>query len=202
MNAVARKWEWSRGEDLAGRYATKTDQERPGAWKPAANEVATRDYAAEALEVGDLVEDFVAELDQEAAAPDIGTRPPKLPDIAGELAAPPVAIMPDNQQAYFMSTQEWDGYVTDVGDDQFDAVIYPVGGDATFRQDTVSVPLWLVDEDARHRVRPGAIFRMATGRQRRKRQMMHGVRIYFRLAMDVRKQEGLDRGALEAFFAD
>jgi hypothetical protein len=198
MRQALKKQEWTYSEDLAGRYAARPASPREETWQPAANEVASRDYTAEARSAESLVEGFVEEI-ADNKIPD--TRPIEL-DITGKLRAPMITVAPDVQQAYFISTQEWDGYVTDVGPDAFEAVIYPVARTEEFRQDTVSVPLWLIDEDARHRVRPGAIFRLATGRQRRKRQIMHGARVYFRMAADMRKQEGLDREALEAFFAD
>ncbi len=204
MNAIAKKSSWSTTDDIAGRYALTLDKARPVAFEPAANEVAARDFDAEADDALALVKDYVTRqpADAPTTMPLSKTNTSLAQPEVSELLAPTISVKPDPQQAYFISTQEWDGYITEVGEDTFEAVIYPVGQAAEFRQDAVTVPVWLVDEDARHRVKPGAIFRLATGRQRRKRQIIHGARVYFRLIVDMRKQEGLDEGALEAFFGD
>jgi len=203
---------WSKSEDIAGRYATSLRMNRRAPeFQPAANEVAMRDYDAEAASAVAMVKEYAAgpggrpdTLEYRTDPADESTRlsDPQDENAIRRLAAPAISIVPDPQQAYFMSTQEWDGYVTDIRAEAFDAVITPVAGTDDFRQDTVTVPLWLVDDDARERVKPGALFRLATGRQRRKRQIIHGARIYFRVPVDVRKQEGLDTEALEAFFDD
>jgi len=123
-------------------------------------------------------------------------------DLTARLKMPSERLAPDPAPVYFISTQEWDGYVVRVSDDKFEAVIYPVGQDAEYRQDVVTVPFEIVDDDVRRSVCEGSIFRMATGRQRRKRQVMHGVKIYFRPAGTLSNAHPSKAPDLEALFAD
>ena len=62
--------------------------------------------------------------------------------------------------------QEWEGYVTDIGDDEFSARLLDVtAGDAVEREDAV-IPLEEVSAEDRQRMEPGSIFRWVIGYER------------------------------------
>jgi len=194
-------------EEQAGRYASYQGHGRRMAFEPAANEIGSRDFNAEASDARALVETYVEVNAKRVQNDTVALTSRDLlehvrDNISQRLRAPAINVRLDPAQNYFISTQEWDGYVVSISDEEFDAVIYPVGADGDFRQDTVTVPKWLVNEDASHLLRPGAIFRLATGKQRRKRQNSHSAKLYFRQAVDAKRPEGLTLSALEAFLGD
>lgn len=105
-------------------------------------------------------------------------------------------------QVYFMSTQEWDGYITEVNDQSFEAVIAPVGS-MEFVEDTMTVPFDQVDDDVRSKLAPGVLFRFAAGNVRIKRQVLHAVRFYFRADVGIDAADaGLTVADFEAAFED
>lgn len=62
--------------------------------------------------------------------------------------------------------QEWEGYVTDIGDEEFEARLLDVtAGDAVEREDAV-IPLDEVSAEDRRRMEPGSIFRWVIGYER------------------------------------
>ena len=62
--------------------------------------------------------------------------------------------------------QEWEGYVTDIGDDEFGARLLDVtAGDAVELEDAV-IPLEEVSTEDRRRMEPGSIFRWVIGYER------------------------------------
>jgi hypothetical protein len=183
--------------DFSGHYSS-VPVRAPTAVVTVGNDVRRRDFAAEAGSAVNLVEpsefpaykSFIQSFELNAT------------ENYTHLTAPNIKVAPDPAQEYFMSTQEWDGYVTEIAGDEIEAVIYPIGDSDGLRQDAVTIPLSLVDDDARARVKIGSIFRLATGRLRRKRQNMHGVKIYFRLAADTKPKQLLSVSDLEGFFVE
>lgn len=62
--------------------------------------------------------------------------------------------------------QEWEGYVTDIGDDEFCARLLDItAGDAVEREAAV-IPLEEVSAEDRRRMEPGSIFRWVIGYER------------------------------------
>ena len=62
--------------------------------------------------------------------------------------------------------QEWEGYVTDIGDEEFEARLLDVtAGDAVEGEDAV-IPLEEVSPEDRQRMEPGSIFRWVIGYER------------------------------------
>jgi hypothetical protein len=212
-------------KDMAGAYAHHQGETgrsgrvglRISTEHPATNTLAKRDYAAEAEDATAIIENYIEREDNNSplhpdftkaivsnkltikSALGFGLIPNEFAD---EFTAPVVEVFPDPQQVYFMSTAEWDGHVTRVNENDFEALIYPTGNVEEFREDTVTVPLQYVDDDVRDSVRVGAIFRFATGRVRRKRQIMHGVKVYFRRRESADQSTIVDMTALEALIDD
>ena len=80
-----------------------------------------------------------------------------------DILPPPVASVPT---ASLHPLQEWEGYVTDIGDDQFGARLLDVtAGDTVERKDAV-IPLDEVSPGDRSRMEPGSIFRWVIGYER------------------------------------
>lgn len=100
----------------------------------------------------------------------------------------------------FISSQEWDGYVTEVVGDRFRGVIYPLGASSA-DEELVEIPMVYVEEDVRAHVVEGAVFRLSTGRLKLRRTIMQGTRLYFRKAARLRKGPDM-RSALKDLFAD
>lgn len=101
----------------------------------------------------------------------------------------------------FISSREWDGYVTEVFDDMFRGVIYPISFAGDEPEELIEIPMSFVDEDVRADIQEGSIFRLATGQSKRRRQIMHGTKIYFRRAHRLRSVPKVNE-SLEDLFAD
>lgn len=79
------------------------------------------------------------------------------------LPPPPVTPIPTSS---LHALQEWEGYVTRIGEDAFDVRLLDVtAGDAVEREDAV-IPLEEVSAEDRQRMEPGSIFRWVIGYQR------------------------------------
>src|SRR5258706_9583387 len=215
MSAAQRKTPY---EDMAGSYAPQQVAPRAIAPTPTINDVKRRDFATEALRAVEFAGTLVAH-DGELELPSVfraqkyrQVGQPAFPSRASETAphrvegppeerkkVPEARVAPDRAQGYFMSTQEWDGYVTQVCKDHFEGVMYPAGHGAERREDLISVPLSLIGDESLSRVRPGAIFRLATGRLRRKKQVMHGVKVYFRPEIPPERRVTFEGAAFDTF---
>ncbi len=80
-------------------------------------------------------------------------------DILRRLVAPVPA-------ASLHALQEWEGYVTDIGDEEFGARLLDLtAGDAVEREDAV-IPLEEVSDEDRLKMKPGSIFRWVIGYER------------------------------------
>ena len=80
-----------------------------------------------------------------------------------DILPPLVAPVPT---ASLHALQEWEGYVTDIGDEEFGARLLDVtAGDAVEREDAV-IPLEEVSAEDRLRMEPGSIFRWVIGYER------------------------------------
>ncbi len=212
MNAAAKIDARSTLTDMAGNYADtmggNMDRKRTATVLPAANEVPARHFSAEALDAKSLVDRFVDVKARQVGRNTNGSGPETAIDLqrsryyVQDLLAPEVRSKPDPKQAYFFSTQEWDGYVTEIRDDEFDAIIYPISHTGNYREDRVTIPISAIADAARDTFRSGAIFRLATGRYRRNRQIINGAKIYFRKGSEISSQRGLTRQAIENFFAE
>ncbi len=86
----------------------------------------------------------------------------------------------NNLVSLFFSAQEWDGYVAEMHKSHFRGVIYPVGLNNSNSEEFVDIPLEFVDEGDLQHIGPGSIFRLATGRFKRRRQSIQATQIYFR----------------------
>lgn len=80
-----------------------------------------------------------------------------------DILPPPVALVPTPS---LHALQEWEGYVTDIGDDAFGARLLDVtAGDAVEREDAL-IPLEEVSAEDRQKMELGSIFRWVIGYER------------------------------------
>lgn len=80
-----------------------------------------------------------------------------------DILPPPVNLVPTPS---LHALQEWEGYVTDIGDDAFGARLLDVtAGDAVEREDAL-IPLEEVSAEDRQRMELGSIFRWVIGYER------------------------------------
>lgn len=130
-----------------------------------------------------------------ATEPDLGMQ--AAPQFQVPRYVEPVALPPSHEQ--FVSTMEWDGYVTDIEPENLRAVVYPVG--STDRdEELVEIPLSLVDTEIRPHLERGAVFRLATGHFKHKRTTIIGTKIYFRTAARFKPRGNVTHEALQGLF--
>ena len=67
---------------------------------------------------------------------------------------------------HFHAIQEWEGYVVDVGTENFVARLVDLTANSTFEEEEAIVPLEEISEDDASRIRVGSVFRWVIGYER------------------------------------
>lgn len=113
----------------------------------------------------------------------------------------PTLVSIKDAQEQFISSQEWDGYVTAILKSSVRGVMYPVGSVGPQNEELVEIPKEFIGEETSRNVRVGSVFRFATGKLVRRKQIMQGSKVYFRKAARLRSNPE-QVSALEDLFAD
>ncbi len=112
-------------------------------------------------------------------------------DVGAVIALPDLAQdSPTLPQVSFHQLQEWDGYVIEIGEDDFTVRLLDLTAGSSHEEEEAVIPLSEISEDDRKRMRLGSIFRWVIGYERSASGSKQRVsRIVFRELPVVTKQD-------------
>ena len=99
---------------------------------------------------------------------------------------------PERPLVSIVAVQEWEGVVDQVLDDYFEATLVDVSVGARHPTEVMEIPLDLIDEEDRRILRPGTIFRLVIGRERRKGGQIQNKTLVYVRRNQFRKRLGPD----------